>query len=110
MSFEAEVIPMFISGCIAVSLIEFAVGWFVLKKHPEARRSFIGHVLTMALGLFFLVKCIFGDRLHLAGGIASIDHSVSIGLFGLFWFASVLFLLGALSRLADFSEDNRSGC
>ncbi len=109
MSFEAEVIPMFIAGCIAVSLMEFAVGWLVLKRHPEARRGFVGHVLMMALGLFFLVKCIFGDRLRLVGGIASIDHSVSIGLFGLFWFASVLFLLGALSRLAGPSEDNRSG-
>jgi len=109
MSFEAEVIPMFISGCIAVSLMEFAVGWFLLKKYPGARRGFIGHVLTMALGLFFLVKCIFGDRLHLVGGIASIDHSVSIGLFGLFWFASVLFLLCALSRLAGLSEDNSPG-
>jgi len=109
MSFEAEVIPLFIAGCIAVSLLEFIVGWFLLKKYPSARRGLIGHVLTMALGLFFLVKCIFGDRLLLTGGIASIDHSVSIGLFGLFWFASVLFLLDTLSRLAGLAEDQRPG-
>ena len=76
MSFEAEVIPLFIGGGIAVSLLELAAG-----------------------GVLFLVRCIFGDRLGLTGPIASIDHSVSIGLFGLCWTASVLFLLSALGRL-----------
>lgn len=103
MSFEAEVIPMFIGGCVFVSALEFAVGWFTLRERKSARRLFAGHVLSMALGLFFLVKCIFGSRLGLAGPIASIDHSVSIGLFGLCWLASVLFLLSALGRLKEKS-------
>ena len=98
MSFEAEVIPMFIGGCIAVSLLELVAGWVMLSGNKPARRAFTGYVVSMALGLFFLVKCIFGDRLGLIGGIASIDHSVSIGLFGLCWTASVLFLLSALGR------------
>lgn len=101
MSFEAEVIPLFIGGCIAVSALEFAVGWFTLPK--RARGPFAGHVLSMALGLFFLVKCLFGDRLGLAGPIASIDHSVSIGMFGLCWAASVLCLLSVLGKLSDKS-------
>lgn len=105
MSFEAEVIPMFIGGCIAVSVIEFAVGWFTLRARKNARNLFAGHVLSMALGLFFLIKCIFGDRLGLTGPIASIDHSVSIGMFGLCWLVSVLFLLSALEKLNDKSSE-----
>ena len=106
MSFEAEVIPMFIGGCIAVSARELAVGWFTLRGRKDARARFAGHVLSMALGLFFLVKCIFGNRLGLTGPIASIDHSVSIGLFGLCWTASVLFLLSALGKLNEKSSEN----
>ena len=105
MSFEAEVIPMFIGGCIAVSALEFTVGWFTLRNRKSARSCFVGHVLSMALGLFFLVKCIFGNRLGLTGPIASIDHSVSIGLFGLCWTAGVLFLLSALGKLNDKSQE-----
>ena len=101
MSFEAEVIPLFIAGCIAVSALELAVWWFTLRG--RARGLFAGHVLSMALGLFFLVKCLFGDRLGLTGSIASIDHSVSIGMFGLCWAASVLLLLSALGKLNDKS-------
>lgn len=98
MSFEAEVIPMFIGGCIAVSLLELAAGWLLLKNRQRARKRLVGHVLSMAIGLFFLIKCIFGNRLGLMGGIASIDHSVSIGLFGVCWFISVLFLLSMLDE------------
>ena len=105
MSFEAEVIPLFIGGCVAVSLLELAAGWVMLRGNRPARRLFTGHVVSMALGLFFLVRCIFGDRLGLVRGIASIDHSVSIGLFGLCWLCSVLFLLSALGqRNAPASE------
>ncbi|MCI8802985.1 MAG: hypothetical protein HFG01_06575 [Oscillibacter sp.] len=99
MSFEAEVIPLFIGGCIAVSLLELAAGWVLFRGRKQAGALFTGHVASMAVGLFFLVRCIFGDRLGLTGPIASIDHSVSIGLFGLCWTASVLFLLSALGRL-----------
>ena len=103
MSFEAEVIPMFIGGCAAVSALEFAAGWLILRSRKAARDRFAGHVLSMALGLFFLVKCIFGNRLGLTGPIASIDHSVSIGLFGLCWTARVLFLLSTLGKLNEKS-------
>ena len=101
MSFEAEVIPLFISGCIAVSLMELAVGCVLLRGNHDARNCFVGHVVSMAVSLFFLIKCIFGDRLILLRGIASIDHSVSIGLFGVCWFFSVLFLLSALCKCAE---------
>lgn len=104
MSFEAEVIPMFIVGCIAVSLLELAAGWLLLKSRRQARKRLVGHVLSMAIGLFFLIKCIFGNRLGLMGEIASIDHSVSIGLFGVFWFISVLFLLSILGEEHSASD------
>ena len=109
MSFEAEVIPMFIGGCAAVSLLELAAGWVLLKDRPHSRICLVGHVISMAIGLFFLIKCIFGDRLGLIGGIASIDHSVSIGLFGVFWFFSVLFLLSMFGgeRSALQTRSNR---
>ena len=99
MSFEAEVIPLFLGGCIVVSLAELAFGWFILRGKKRARELFLGHGASMAVGLFFLVRCLFGDRLGLTGGIASIDHSVSIGLFGLCWMVSVLFLLAVLASI-----------
>ena len=104
MSFEAEVIPLFIGGCAAVSAMELAIGWFVLGRRKGARHLFVGHVFSMGVGLFFLVKCIFGDRLGLTGPIASIDHSVSIGMFGLCWLVSVLFLLSVLGKLSNSSS------
>lgn len=97
MSFEAEVVPLFIGGCIAVLLAELAAGAYLLRGKSRAGRFFISHTLSMAIGLFFLTRCLFGDRLGWTGGIASIDHSVSIGLFGLFWMFSVFFLLAVFA-------------
>lgn len=107
MSFEAEVIPLFIGGCTMVCLVELAAGWSLLKEQRQVRGFFTGHVLAMAVGLFFLVRCLFGDRLHLIDGIASIDHSVSVGLFGVFWMASVLLLLAALRQKNPSFGDQR---
>ena len=72
MSFEAEVIPLFIGGVIAVSAIEF----------------------------FFLIRSLFANWLVLSLGIASISNSVNIGLFGLCWAVSALCVAVMLSRLA----------
>ena len=44
MSFEAEVIPMFIGGCAAVSALEFAAGWLILRSRKAARDRFAGHL------------------------------------------------------------------
>mgnify|MGYP000205315998 CR=1 FL=1 len=37
MSFEAEVIPLFIGGVIAVSAIEFFLGWRSLRHRKDLR-------------------------------------------------------------------------
>lgn len=53
MSFEAEVIPLFIGGVIAVSAIEFFLGWRSLRHRKDLRGLFAGHVVAMLLGFFF---------------------------------------------------------
>ena len=88
MSFEAEVIPLFIGGVIAVSAIEFLRGLFA------------GHVVAMLLGFFFLIRSLFANWLGLSLGIASISNSANIGLFGLCWAVSALCVAVMLSRLA----------
>lgn len=90
MSFEAEVIPLFIGGVIAVSAIEFFLGWRSLRHRKDLRGLFAGHVVAMLLGFFFLIRSLFANWLGLSLGIASISNSVNIGLFGLCWAVSAL--------------------
>ena len=101
MSFEAEVIPLFIGGVIAVSAIEFLLGWLGLRRRKDVRGLFGGHVVTMLLGFFFLVRSLFANWLGVELGIASISNSVNIGLFGLCW---------AVSALCVAGDDFPSGC
>ena len=100
MSFEAEVIPLFIGGVIAVSAIEFFLGWRSLRHRKDLRGLFAGHVVAMLLGFFFLIRSLFANWLGLSLGIASISNSVNIGLFGLCWAVSALCVAVMLSRLA----------
>ena len=100
MSFEAEVIPLFIGGVIAVSAIEFSLGWRSLRHRKDLRGLFAGHVVAMLLGFFFLIRSLFANWLGLSLGIASISNSVNIGLFGLCWAVSALCVAVMLSRLA----------
>ena len=90
MSFEAEVIPLFIGGVIAVSAIEFFLGWRSLRHRKDLRGLFAGHVVAMLLGFFFLIRSLFANWLGLSLGIASISNSANIGLFGLCWAVSAL--------------------
>ena len=98
MSFEAEVIPLFIGGVIAVSAIEFFLGWRSLRHRKDLRGLFAGHVVAMLLGFFFLIRSLFANWLGLSLGIASISNSVNIGLFGLCWAVSALCVAVMLSR------------
>ena len=100
MSFEAEVLPMFIGGCGLVSIMELAVGWAFLNRQRRAMAYFTAHVFSMGVALWFLVKCLFGSRLGFVPGIESISNSVNVGLFGLLWFASVMLMLAAINELA----------
>ncbi|MFR6041590.1 MAG: hypothetical protein ACLUHL_09450 [Dysosmobacter welbionis] len=90
MSFEAEVIPLFIGGVIAVSAIEFFLGWRSLRHRKDLRGLFAGHVVAMLLGFFFLIRSLFANWLGLSLGIASISNSANIGLFGLCWAVSAI--------------------
>ncbi len=104
MSFEAEVIPLFIGGASVISVLELVFGCVMLKRQKKARRRLIGHVLSMAIALLFLIRCIFANWLDIELGIASISNSVNIGLFGVFWAISVFFLLSIIAANTENSE------
>lgn len=95
MSFEAEVIPLFIGGVSVVTVFELIVGGILLKRQKKALGCLMGHAVTMAVAMVFLIRCIFGGRLgiEVIPGIASIDNSVNIAMFGIFWAVSVCFAL-----------------
>lgn len=101
MSFEAEVIPLFIGGVIVVSAAEFIAGWIGLRGRRDVRGLFTGHVVTMLLGFFFLIRSLFANWLGFSLGIMSISNSVNIGLFGLLWAVSALCVAAMVSRLAS---------
>ena len=50
MSFEAEVIPLFIGGVLVVSSFELIVGCVLLKNKKSACKKFVLHVITMLIG------------------------------------------------------------
>ena len=93
LSFEMETVPLFIGGVVLVSVVELVVGCILLRAKKRAIVFFISSVLASILGFCFLIYCLFGDRFDLKAGIISISNSVSIGLFGLLWFVSVMLLL-----------------
>ena len=101
MSFEAEVIPLFLVCAGAVSILELIAGCLLLKKQKVARNRLIGHAISMAVALFFLVRCIFANWLGVVPLIASISNSACIGLFGVFWAVSVCFFLSVVVSLME---------
>lgn len=102
MSFETEVIPLFIGGVTVVSVLELFFGLMLLRRRRDVRKLFAGHVISMALGFFFLTRSLFANWLDIQYGqygIASISNSVNIGLFGLLWMVSVGFVVAMVGRL-----------
>ncbi|MBQ7923401.1 MAG: hypothetical protein IJ325_12655 [Clostridia bacterium] len=99
MSFEAEVIPIFISGVSTTLLIELITGCVLLKQKKKARNFLIGHVISMAAAVLFLIRCIFAKQLSIntIPAILSNTNSINIGLFGVFWTVSVLFILAVIA-------------
>lgn len=95
MAFEAEVIPLFIGGVSIVTVLELVVGWGLLKGQKRAFGCLAGHAVSMAAAMVFLIHCIFAGRLgmEIVPGIQSIDNSVNIAMFGVFWAVSVCFAL-----------------
>ena len=101
MSFEAEVIPLFLVCAGTVSILELIAGCLLLKKQKAARNRLIGHVISMAVALLFLVRCMFANWLGVVPPIASISNSACIGLFGVFWAVSVCFFLSVVVSLME---------
>lgn len=105
MSFESEVIPLFI-GCSAFVLtLELLVGLTLLKERKIARYTFTAHVVLMALALFFLVRCIF-DHWFFPGvdrfSYDSVYNSVNIGLFGVCWALSTFELISTIDACIHY--------
>ena len=104
MSFEAEVIPLFLAGISIFTVLELVVGCILLKGRKKARNCLVGHAVSMAAAFFFLARCIFANWLDVELGIASISNSVNIAWFGIFWALSVVLLLACLWGAIKDSE------
>lgn len=98
MSFEAEVIPLFIGGVLVVSSFELIVGCVLLKNKKSACKKFVLHVITMLIGFAFLIRSIFANWLNVKFDIASISNSTNIGLFGIFWCVSVMLIVSCIQE------------
>ena len=96
MSFETEVIPLFIGGVTVVSVLELFFGLMLLRRRRDVRKLFAGHVISMALGFFFLTRSLFANWLDI-----QYSNSVNIGLFGLLWMVSVGFVVAMVDRLTQ---------
>ena len=94
MSFEAEVIPLFIGGVLVVSSFELIVGCVLLKNKKSACKKFVLHVITMLIGFAFLIRSIFANWLNVKFDIAS----TNIGLFGIFWCVSVMLIVSCIQE------------
>ena len=101
MSFEAEVIPLFIGGVAIVSVLELIAGCVLLRHMRKARSRLIAHTVCMIVAQLFLISSIFVNWLGVKFQIASISNSVNIGLFGIFWAISVFLLLSVISILTE---------
>ncbi len=104
MSFEEEVIPLFIVGAAIVSILELVAGCVLLRHMHKARNRLIAHTVSTIIALLFLVRSIFANWLGAEVGIASISNSVNIGLFGIFWAISVFLLLSIIDILTCSSR------
>ena len=98
MSFEAEVIPLFIGGVLVVSSFELIVGCVLLKNKKSACKKFVLHVITMLIGFVFLIRSIFANWLNIKFAIASISNLTNIGLFGIFWCVSVMLIVSCIQE------------
>ena len=98
MSFEAEVIPLFIGGVLVVSALELIAGCILLRNEKSACKKFVFHVITMLIGFVFLIRSIFANWLNIRFDIASISNSASIGLLGIFWCISVMLVVSCIQE------------
>ena len=94
---EAEVMGLFLTCAALVWLGKAVLGSVWLHQRSRLGGAWFAHLGCELLSLFFVCRVLFQGRsplFPLSGeDILSMDNSVSIGLFGVFWAASVLALL-----------------
>ncbi len=90
---EAEVLPLFVCGAVIVLVLELLFGGFILQEKRAAQFFHVLHVLAMGGALYFLIRCVFADRLHVQFDLPHTDGSVEMGLFGILWAVSTALLL-----------------
>ena len=94
---EGEVMGLFLTCAALVWLGKAALGTVWLYKNSRLGAAWYVHLGCELLSLFFVCRVLFQGRSPLfplsGGGVLSMDNSVSIGLFGVFWAAGVFALL-----------------
>ena len=99
---EAEV-PMFFLTCfLVVFALKTLIGSVLLFRTARgALPLFLLHLAAELLSFWCVAQVLFRGRLELgpAPVILSNSNSLCIGMFGVFWFLSVCFLLGLLGKL-----------
>ena len=93
MLFESEVLGLFVSGILAVSIIEIIIGSLLLKKRKIAMLYLFAHASSMGVAFVCLIRVVFSNQLNIRHATSSIENSLGIGLFGVFWFISIVFLI-----------------
>ncbi len=99
MSMEAEVFPLMLLGVVGVTVVEVLCGKWLLSQRPRAFSRLMAHAATMLVAFFFLFRIAFPTRMGAESMIPSISNSVGMGLFGLFWAASVACLISLVMEL-----------
>ncbi|WP_295579071.1 hypothetical protein [uncultured Oscillibacter sp.] len=99
MSMEAEVFPLMLLGVVAVTVAEVLCGKRMLAQRPRAFSRLMAHAATMLVAFFFLFRSAFPTRMEVESVIPSVSASAGMGLFGLFWAASVACLISLVMEL-----------
>lgn len=102
MPFEAEVGPLFLCGISVVSILELVVGCIMLKDLKKVRARLIGHAVSMGIAMAFLIRLFINSRK--VDLIQSISNSANLGLFGVAWAISVVFLLSGIHAIVESRE------
>ncbi|MCI8423524.1 MAG: hypothetical protein HFF50_08350 [Lawsonibacter sp.] len=106
---EEEVMGLFLVCAGLVWLGKAALGSACLRRRGRLDGAWFAHLGCELLSLYFLCRVLFQGRSPLfpaGGGILSIDNSVNIGLFGVFWAAGCLALVYVLRGRAASPEGN----
>ena len=99
---EAEVPVFFLTCFLVVFVLKALIGSVLLFRTVRGTLPlFLLHLACELLSFWFVMSVLFRGRMELFPRTIelSIDNSMGIGLFGVFWFPSVCFLLALVGRL-----------